>query len=233
MRGYVYLLEEQDFSGNATGLYKIGKTTQNSIEARTKQYKAGNARPVIEYHSVGVSNCQAIETTLHREYKHLRLNAGGGDEWFQLSGSNLSAVVRSMDSYASGRQRVNRPALSASAPSRSYRQSPTSSGIPSLFWWLAAGLGVLFFAAAKPGNADITIGQSYRLNQDPFIGCPAAKQPCNGSNVWSDDYRIIGTRRNGTIVKATARNRDPKYTEVTFSDGSKGWVYTASLKPQF
>jgi hypothetical protein len=93
MAQYVYLLQEQDFSGGATGLYKIGKTTQDSIEARTKQYKAGNARPVVEYHSAIVHDCQEVETALHRQYKQFRLKAGGGDEWYEAHPTFLEVGV--------------------------------------------------------------------------------------------------------------------------------------------
>jgi hypothetical protein len=227
MAQHVYLLQEQDFSGRPTGLYKIGKTTQDSIEARTRQYKAGNARPVVEYHSVVVGDCQGVETALHRQYKRFRLSAGGGDEWFQLSGGNLAAVARSMDGYAIGRQKV-RSAAPVSTPT--YRRDTTPSGIPAFFWWLVAGVGVLLFSAAKPGSAGIEIGQSYRIEQDPYIGCPKANQPCNGSNIWSDDFRVIATIKNGAIATATARTPDPEYTEVQFSSGIRGWVYTRSLK---
>lgn len=93
MQGYVYLLQERNFDGKPTDLYKIGKTKQSSIEDRTRQYKAGNARPLVRYHSVYVADCQATETDLHRRFNAARLSAGGGDEWFHLPGNQLNAVV--------------------------------------------------------------------------------------------------------------------------------------------
>lgn len=222
MKGYVYLLQEQDFSGNATGLYKIGKTSQDSIEARTKQYKAGNARPVVEHYSVAVADCQQVETALHREYKRYRLKAGGGDEWFRLDGRMVADVIQNMRSYGTKRQPIR---------ARSH-QPPTESHGRSLIWWVFAGAGALWLFSVRAGSADIVVGQRYELSQHPYEGCPAERQPCNGSNVWSDDYRVIATIKNGAIVTVTGRSQDPKYTEVSFASGLRGWVYTKSLKAE-
>lgn len=236
MAQYVYLLQEQDFSGRATGLYKIGKTTQDSIEARTKQYKAGNARPVVEYHSAIVHDCQEVETALHRQYKQFRLKAGGGDEWFQLNSGNLAAVVRSMDSYAIGQRKNHRGNSGGAIPeifTRSYPKAsprPRSGGFIPLWMWIAGAIGALCLLSAKAGSADITIGQEYRLEQDAYIGCPEKLQPCNGGNVWSDSYQVIAKYRNGSTAVVTGRPQDPDYTEVQFTSGIRGWVYTRSLK---
>jgi len=232
MQGYVYLLQEQDFSGTPTGLYKIGKTTQKSISDRTKQYKAGNARPVVEHYAVAVADCQQVETALHREYKRYRLSAGGGDEWFRLDGRMVADVVQNMRSYGTKRQplrsKYHRNFPGNPAPPRG-RLSPYSRG-RSLVLWALAGAGALWLFSAMAGSADIVVGRQYKLNQHPYRGCPAGRQPCNGSNVWSDDYRVIATIKNGAIVTVTGRPQDPKYTEVTFANGLRGWVYTESLK---
>jgi hypothetical protein len=227
MQGYVYLLQEQDFSGTPTGLYKIGKTTQKSISDRTKQYKAGNARPVVEHYAVAVADCQQVETALHREYKRYRLSAGGDDEWFRLDGRMVADVMQNMRSYGTKRQPFRTNQVKR-APSGG-RRSPYSRG-RSLIFWALAGAGALWLFSAMAGSADIVVGRQYKLQQHPYKGCPAERQPCNGSNVWSDDYRVIGTIKNGAIVTVTSRPQDPKYTEVTFANGLRGWVYTESLK---
>lgn len=242
MAQYVYLLQEQELSGGPTGLYKIGKTTQDSIEARTKQYKAGNARPVVEYHSAIVHDCQEVETALHRQYKQFRLKAGGGDEWFQLSSNNLAAVVRSMDSYAIGQRKNNRGGSYVN-PAKVFKetyqrpqrgvfttQPRGSSGIPAAVWWVLGIFGLFWVMSARAGSADITIGQEYRLEQDAYAGCPEKLQPCNGGNVWSDNYQVIAKYRNGAKAVVTGRPQDPQYTEVQFTSGIRGWVYTRSLK---
>ncbi len=94
----VYLLQELDFDGTPTGLYKIGKTTKDT-EQRKKQYKAGNARRVDVYFTVKVYDFQAIETALHHRLSAYRLALGGGDEWFNFRGVDLRSVIRLMEEY--------------------------------------------------------------------------------------------------------------------------------------
>lgn len=139
MQGFVYLLQEQDFSGNPTGLYKIGKTSQKSILDRTKQYKAGNARPVTEHYSVAVTDCQQVETALHREYRRYRLKAGGGDEWFTLDRRMVADVMQNMRSYGTKRQ-----------PSRmKSRLPPATHGGGSLVWLALAISGALWLFSVR------------------------------------------------------------------------------------
>lgn len=227
MKGYVYLLQEQDFSGNPTGLYKIGKTTQDSIEARARQYRAGNARPVVEHYSVAVSDCQKTETALHQEYKRYRLKAGGGDEWFRLDDRLVADVIQNMRSYGHGRQKVS--PLRKGVPAAMPRQAPYSDN--SFPLWVVAGLAGALILFVRPGSADIKVGGRYELQQDPYIDCPLSKQPCNGGNVWSDDYKVIATKRNGSRFTVTGKPSDPDYIEVKFDDGLTGWIWKKSVKP--
>jgi hypothetical protein len=96
--GFVYLLQELDFNENPTGLYKIGKTTQENTEKRRAQYKAGNARALAIFAEIPVRDAQAVETTLHRHFHAQRLvGFGGGDEWFRFDAPGL--VVNEMRRY--------------------------------------------------------------------------------------------------------------------------------------
>lgn len=94
----VYLLQEIDFDGTPTGLYKIGKTTKDA-EQRKRQYQAGNARRVDVYFTIEVYDSQAVETSLHQRLSAYRLAFGGGDEWFDFRGVNIASVVRVMEEY--------------------------------------------------------------------------------------------------------------------------------------
>lgn len=230
MQGYVYLLQENDFDGSPTGLYKIGKTTLESIEKRSRQYKAGNPRPVVEYHSVYVRDCQATETDLHRQFNSARLKAGGGDEWFHLPGHQLSTVVAAMN--AAAYQRKSRVAQPEYVPTCDHPSYSSFDDIGDLIKWVFVGiLGFIAIGALISGNAkaEIQVGDRYQLQQDPYIGCPPAKQPCNSGNVWSDDYKVIAAKRNGSKFTVTGRPEDSNYIEVRFDDGLTGWVWKKSI----
>ena len=94
----VYLLQEIDFDGTPTGLYKIGKTTKEA-EQRKRQYQAGNARRVDVYATIKVFDSQAVETELHRQLADYRLKYGGGDEWFDFRAVDIDSVVAFMKEY--------------------------------------------------------------------------------------------------------------------------------------
>jgi hypothetical protein len=94
----VYLLQELDFDGTPTGLYKIGRTSKDA-QQRKRQYQAGNARKVNVYFTVKVYDSQAVETDLHRRLAAYRLALGGGDEWFNFRSVDIAKVVRLMEEY--------------------------------------------------------------------------------------------------------------------------------------
>jgi hypothetical protein len=96
----VYLLQEQDFDGSATGLYKIGKT-KREIQKRTREYKAGNARKLDHFYEIEVEDCQFVETALHRTFAGYRITGeGGGDEWFDFRHVDIDSVIEEYDRYA-------------------------------------------------------------------------------------------------------------------------------------
>lgn len=94
----VYLLQELDFDGTPTGLYKIGRTSKDA-QQRKRQYQAGNARKVNVYFTVKVYDSQAVETDLHHRLAAYRLALGGGDEWFNFKNVDIAKVVRLMEEY--------------------------------------------------------------------------------------------------------------------------------------
>lgn len=137
----VYLLQEIDFDGTPTGLYKIGKTTKEA-EQRKRQYQAGNARRVDVYTTIKVFNSQAVETELHRQLANYRLNYGGGDEWFDFRAVDINRVVAFMKEYD---QSVPEPQTYYSYPTKpSYDEFPVIPAVVIGFVTLV-GIGSLMF----------------------------------------------------------------------------------------
>jgi hypothetical protein len=96
----VYLLQEIE-EGKPTGLYKIGYTTGNT-ERRMKQYRAGNARTVVDFYTIIVDEGagQPIEAKIHNQFDSQRIkNVSAGDEWFRLDLDQLQVVIRYMSQF--------------------------------------------------------------------------------------------------------------------------------------
>lgn len=88
--GQVYLVEERETSGEATGLYKIGKAT--SSESRLKSLRAGNPRQLVAIYSIFVEAPFDAESRLHRTFERQRLVvSNGGTEWFRFSDAGTAA----------------------------------------------------------------------------------------------------------------------------------------------
>lgn len=135
----VYLLQEIDFNGTPTGLYKIGRTTKEA-EQRKRQYQAGNARRVDVYATIKVFNSQAVETELHRRFSAYRLSFGGGDEWFDFRHVNIAAVVKILKEYEWSIPQPPRQ------PTYSYSRESADMDLPPFPAALAVGLFVIIFA---------------------------------------------------------------------------------------
>lgn len=73
--GYIYLICD-----NYNESYKIGMTTKKP-EARLQELKTGNTNELFLISSYESKYHKAIETALHRRYKHLCENR----EWFKLT----------------------------------------------------------------------------------------------------------------------------------------------------
>ena len=137
----VYLLQEIDFDGTPTGLYKIGKTTKEA-EQRKRQYQAGNARRVDVYATIKVFDSQAVETELHRQLANYRLNYGGGDEWFNFRAVDINRVVAFMKEYD---QSIPEPQHYYSYPTKTtYNEFPVIPAVVIGFVALV-GIGGLMF----------------------------------------------------------------------------------------
>ena len=101
--GYVYLLAETHDGIQRTGIYKIGKTIKTSATQRKRQYQAGNARPLVVICEKVMSDCQIIETALHRHWKEQGKHyyfEGGGDEWFCLDLDDVETTINFMNESA-------------------------------------------------------------------------------------------------------------------------------------
>lgn len=126
------------------------------------------------------------------------------------------------------------PAVQVEEPAEYQFYGHGFDGVGDLIKWLL--LGFLGFAAigtllSSSAKGEIQVGDRYQLQQDPYIGCPPEKRPCNSGNVWSDDYKVIATKRNGSKFTVTGQASDPDYIKVRFDDGLTGWVWKKSAKP--
>ena len=91
VKGYVYLLEEKEESGDATGFYKVGKAVD--IEIRISNLQTGNVRKLRVKRKVEVYNYTAAEKKAHKNLRDYKVNLGGGKEWFQVEESELEMFI--------------------------------------------------------------------------------------------------------------------------------------------
>ncbi|NER97429.1 MAG: GIY-YIG nuclease family protein [Symploca sp. SIO1B1] len=89
--GWVYVLEEIDpISGSPTGFYKVGRTEQERVEDRVRNYQTGNPRRLEVFYREVVPEPDEAEKSLHEDLKKYRVDFGGGEEWFRLPQTKLS-----------------------------------------------------------------------------------------------------------------------------------------------
>lgn len=156
------MLQEIDFDGTPTGLYKIGKTTKEA-EQRKRQYQAGNARRVDVYATIKVFNSQAVETELHRRFSAYRLSFGGGDEWFDFRNVNIASVVRILKEYEWSIPQPPRQ------PTYSYYSEPYGSESSHFPPAIAIGIFVLFVLGMLGSmGANLELQEHYRQAYIPL-----------------------------------------------------------------
>jgi len=135
--GYVYFLHAVN-SGDSEGLerYKIGLTTR-FVEDRLKELNSGQSPYwLVEKWSIQVSDCEAVEASLHKHFASRRLyfNTSNGTtakyheidsadrkstEWFMFSSTELPSVE---ESYENIRQQYEWQMLSPNKRERSQQR---------------------------------------------------------------------------------------------------------------
>jgi T5orf172 domain len=98
----VYILGEYE-NGVLNNRFKIGYSGGKTAN-RTKQYRAGNSRPVREIYTVLVPNGtgRAVENQIHQKFWSCHIPTdGGGVEWFELSQDQLKDVLLYMFQFES------------------------------------------------------------------------------------------------------------------------------------
>jgi hypothetical protein len=239
--GYVYLLQEIDFNGSPSGLYKIGKTSLDDIEKRKKQYKAGNARQLKTYARVVVNDPQYVETDLHRHFDSLRIkNNGGGDEWFYFA--NPQIAIDQMNLYGSGSgidwdAGDDKPAhqiqYSSSSDDYSYGNYDGVDWWSIILWALGAIAGIALLGSIM--KSDMRVKTPIYTKNSPGFNAAANTQqiatqtktiavpaPNNAANIReTPGGRVIGVVKNGDKVQFTGVE-EGVWCEL--SGDAAGWV---------
>ncbi len=234
--GYVYILQEIDLDSTPTGLYKIGHTTI-STEKRKKQYQAGNSRPLEELHTIEVDDSQSVETELHRRFDNWRLKGyGGGDEWFDFRGVDISQVLSIMDEYNEV-DAYQYPQSTYYEPSHSYQPSNYSNNFDlfeSPILWI---LGALFLIVIAFSSKTPKLENSERgvISCRDIFGCTgtidASKIGYNAANIRSSpgkNSQIITTINNGETV--TFFEESNGWIRVSLKNGKSGWIANNLIK---
>jgi T5orf172 domain len=233
--GYIYLLEELGFDNNPTGLYKVGKTTAPTVENRTRNYKTGNPRPMIQYHVVYVNDCSASENAIKYYYREFKIVAGGGVEWFQFSPDDLESVVLSMDNEAMPVVAAGFQEQAQWPVSFDYEQSDYSYDDSSgQFVWVIGVIvflvvGAFVFAQFKGNVSRSTVETTRVVFQDPIKGCPPENQPCRAAYIRDDANRIIGQALNNTTVTTVGPIQNG-YIHIRLTNGGTGRIWADSLR---
>jgi hypothetical protein len=84
MKDVVYLIW-----ANGTDKYKIGVTSKARLEKRLKALQTGNSEELILVHTVITKFPTIVESTVHRDFKHLRQQG----EWFTLSKEDVDGFI--------------------------------------------------------------------------------------------------------------------------------------------
>jgi LysM repeat protein len=95
--GFVYLIEETNWAtGQATGYYKIGKTT--NLESRIRGFRTAS-KDELEYRkTIEVDDYSEAETAVHSACSKYRMHGKkAGKEWFDFRGVDISSIERAME----------------------------------------------------------------------------------------------------------------------------------------
>ena len=240
--GYVYLLQEIDFNGSPSGLYKIGKTSLDDIEKRKKQYKAGNARQLKTYARVVVNDPQYVETDLHRHFDSLRIkNNGGGDEWFYFE--NPQIAIDQMNAYSLGAaawRALDRETVNTTEPQRQHvYYSGDYGNYDDVDWWsiilwaLGAIVGIALLGSIM--KSDMRVKPPIYTKNNPGFNAAANTQqvvtqtktiavpaPNNAANIReTPGGHVVGVVKNGEKVQFTGVE-EGVWCEL--SGNAAGWV---------
>lgn len=255
--GRVYLLQELDFDGQPTGLYKIGKTKVD-VEKRKRQYKAGNPRPVVNLYSVEVDDEQFLETSLHRFYRDYRISEGGGDEWFYFGDIDINSVMNTMYKYSVNFNRIygnysgtgvvsddyvysNPPDLNEDFSSDDYDNSTEEGwrvedwGIED--WGIGQYIHTLWIVLIGLLLVLMLAMQSPRAHFEPTVeGVPSQVLMSEGqlANLRSEPAfgeNTVGRVNHGTDVVAYDLSQDGQWRFVELPDGSRGWIASNFVYP--
>jgi hypothetical protein len=228
---YVYLLQELDFDGDPTGLYKIGQT-KTDVGSRKRQYQAGNARQVIEFHSIYVDNAQSVETQLHQYFAANRIIAGGGDEWFRFL--DISVVIDVMEEFSEYSQTEN-PQYVNHAYTPRYTDSYTEEDFP---WGWAVGIIVvigMFISASQQGQiqhgrSSVNQADSQKYRTDfPIASRVKIVQRANVREKALENSKLLAEAEVGDV--AIVQETYGAWIRLKFKSGVDGWVYDQALEP--
>ena len=97
--GTIYIIGELDYSGEPTGLYKIGLVNDNgsrSVEKRLLEHQTANPRELRIVHVEPTPIVERVETLLHGEFASHRV----GGEWFHFPDALISRAVEATIEHA-------------------------------------------------------------------------------------------------------------------------------------
>lgn len=236
---YVYLLQELDFNGQPTGLYKIGQTKKD-VESRKKQYQAGNARQVVEFYAIFVDDSQYVETQLHRYFVDERTSFGGGDEWFYFPDIStvMSTVIEVMDKFSEG-SLIEEPQLEE--PHFKYQMHTsryTERDIEDDFPWgwiigIIVAIGLFTTASQQRQNRPESFSAKQADLQDLKTYFPIASrakivQRANVRERALPNSNLLAIAEVGDI--AIVQETYGAWIRLKFKSGVDGWVYVKTIE---
>jgi hypothetical protein len=201
---FVYLDREFDGNNSPTKFYRI------SIDKKRKFSQPGHHSRLVPFHSVRVSESQAIKTRLLKEFNRYRIeDKTKVRDRLELSTEQRDEVQMAMDSYKERQSEL------------SYRSSSSSSSDLDMEGCLAPlgiffGIIFMFILIANPPN--ITTSQKYEDNTSvKYTGIV-------DSRLLNDTYKNVNVRsapnEQSKVVKTLSNG-----TRIFFSETSNGWVY--------
>lgn len=163
-KGFVYLIEETDgATGQLTGYYKIGKTT--NLDSRIRAFRTASKNGLEYRKTIEVDDYSEAETAAHKTFSPYRMpGENGGKEWFDFRGQDINRIENLLGIIESKYPAYYQPEPEYNEPVTRYRSSYSESffsisGCAQYLVGLVLLLGVLALAQGG-GNYEVMAGDT-------------------------------------------------------------------------
>jgi LysM repeat protein len=239
-KGFVYLIEETDgATGQLTGYYKIGKTT--NLDSRIRAFRTASKNGLEYRKTIEVDDYSEAETAVHKACSNFRMpGENGGKEWFDFRGydigrieSLLNIIQSQHPAYAQAEPEYDEPVTYYRPSSSSYSESFFSiSGCAQYLVGLVLLLGVVALAQGE-GNYEVMAGDTLsKLEREH--GLPSGELRRQNPGINPDELKPGQKLRLPTPHDAPKQEPRPvpKQPHVSVGEGFQAAVFNSPFTGQ-